>query len=150
VDSCLQIEAEDQFTSPFPGLGDFSAAKAIAIHHKAFAESLPEEESGLWDFLLSLDQDNRETLFAHCASRTINAVREPRLRISQKKRHADQLASALCLDMTKAGWVTRADNYLARITKAQTIAAVHQASVFTFRAGSMPLTFDSAGFPGDP
>ena len=49
------------------------------------------------------------------------------MRVSQKRRHAFQLAEALKLDMTQAGWVTRADNYLSRVTKSQIVAAVSEA-----------------------
>ena len=52
---------------------------------------------------------------------------EPAYRVSQKRRHAFQLAEALRLDMTQAGWVTRADNYLNRVTKSQIVAAVSEA-----------------------
>ena len=49
------------------------------------------------------------------------------MRVSQKRRHAFQLAEALKLDMTQAGWVTRADNYLSRVTKSMIVAAVSEA-----------------------
>ena len=112
TDTCLQVEAKDSLTSPFPGLADFPASTAIAARHRAWEEALPEKPEDLWAALQSLDADNREALFAHCAGLTINAVYEPHMRVSQKRRHAFQLAEALKLDMTQAGWVTRADNYL--------------------------------------
>ena len=126
-DTCLQVEAKDNLTSPFPGLADAPAAKAIEARHRSWQEALPERPQELWDMLASLDTDSREALFAHCAGLTINAVYEPHVRISGKRRHADQLAAALKLDMTEAGWVTRADNYLNRVTKAQIIEAVREA-----------------------
>jgi len=125
-ESCLQIEASDRLTSPFPGLADFAAARAIDARHKAWAESLPEDEGDLWDALAALDNGNREALFAHCAGFTVNAVQEAHNRTAPK-RHANRLATALGLDMTESGWTTRADNYLNRITKAQIIAAVREA-----------------------
>jgi ParB family transcriptional regulator, chromosome partitioning protein len=125
--SCLQISARDGLTSPFPGLKDFAASKAIEVRHKAWEDALPEREDDLWDFLVSLDHDNREALFAHCAGQTVNAVHEPQLRVQRRKRHGDQLAAALALDMTEAGWVTGADNYFNRVTKAQIVAAVDEA-----------------------
>jgi ParB family chromosome partitioning protein len=54
-------------------------------------------------------------------------VFEPHTRVSQKRRHAFQLAEALKLDMTQAGWITRADNYLSRVTKSMIVAAVSEA-----------------------
>ncbi len=126
-DSCLQIGAKDLLTSPFPGLNDFAAAKAIDARHQNWEKVLPEQEADLWDFLGTLGEEKRQALFAHCAGLTINAVYEPHVRISGKKRHADKLASALKLDMSQAGWATRAGNYLARVTKAQIIEAVREA-----------------------
>ena len=126
-DTCLQVEAKHSLTSPFPGLADAPTAKAIEARHRSWQETLPERPQDLWDMLASLDTDSREALFAHCAGLTINAVYEPHVRISGKRRHADQLASALKLDMTEAGSVSRADNYLNRITKAQIIEAVREA-----------------------
>ena len=127
TDTCLQVEAKDTLTSPFPGLADFPASAAIAARHRAWEEALPEKPEELWQALQSLDADNREALFAHCAGLTINAVYEPHMRVSQKRRHAFQLAEALKLDMTQAGWITRADNYLSRVTKSRIVAAVSEA-----------------------
>jgi len=127
TDTCLQVEAKDMLTSPFPGLADFPASAAIAARHRAWEEALPEKPEDLWQALQSLDSDKREALFAHCASLTVNAVFEPGYRVSQKRRHAFQLGEALRLDMTQAGWITRADNYLSRVTKSQIVAAVREA-----------------------
>ena len=126
-DTCLQVEAKHNLTPPFPGLADAPAAKAIEARHRSWQEALPERPQDLWDMLASLDTDSREALFAHCAGLTINAVYEPHVRVSGKRRQADQLASAMTLDMTEAGWVTRADNYLNRITKTQIVEAVREA-----------------------
>jgi ParB family transcriptional regulator, chromosome partitioning protein len=123
----LQVETKDALTSPFPGLTDFPASTAIAARHRAWEEALPDKPEELWAALQSLDAENREALFAHCAGLTINAVHEPHMRVSQKRRHALQLAEALKLDMTQAGWVTRADNYLSRVTKSMIVAAVSEA-----------------------
>jgi ParB family transcriptional regulator, chromosome partitioning protein len=126
-DTCLQVEAKHNLTSPFPGLADASYAKAIDARHRQWEEALPKNPKELWAMIASLDTDNREALFAHCAGLTINAVYEPYHRISGKKAHALHLATALKLDMTSAGWVTRADNYLARVTKTKIIEAVREA-----------------------
>ena len=124
--SCLQVSARDALTAPFPGLKDFAAAKAVDARNRAWQAALPDNEDELWDFLISLDHDNREALFAHCAGLTVNAVLEPHLRVSRRARHGDQLATALALDMTQAGWVTGAENYFNRVTKAQIIEAVRE------------------------
>lgn len=57
----------------------------------------------------------------------MNAVPDAYSSGPAKTRHADQLAQALKLDMNAAGWRTRADNYLFRVTKAQILAAITEA-----------------------
>ena len=52
-DTCLQVEAKDTLVSPFPGLADFAASKAIAARHRAWEEALPEKPEELWAALQS-------------------------------------------------------------------------------------------------
>jgi ParB family chromosome partitioning protein len=123
TESCLQIEAKDTLVPAFAGIGDFKAAKEIAARHETFEKMLPEQPSALWPFLLSLDSDTQDALFAHCAGLTINAVHES-LGRSNKRRHALQLAQALGLDMEAQGFTTTAANYLGRIKKQQILETV--------------------------
>ena len=58
---------------------------------------------------------------------TVNAVYEPYNRKPRALAHADTLAAAVGLDMTKAGWSPTADSYLARVTKARILEAVREA-----------------------
>jgi ParB family chromosome partitioning protein len=127
ADSSLQIEARDHLVTPFEGLGDAPPAQFMAASHKSWEQTLPDRPEELWDALARLDADDRQTLFAHCVGLTINAVHQPHQSTGGKFRHADQLATALKLDMTQYGWVTRADNFLGRLTKTQIIAAVTDA-----------------------
>jgi len=55
---------------------------------------LPECETGLWDFLLGLDERAQQLLFAHCAGLSVNAVHVPAVRGSNKRRHAGQLPAS--------------------------------------------------------
>ncbi|MGO9474906.1 MAG: DNA-binding protein, partial [Rhodomicrobium sp.] len=123
---CLQIEAKDTLVPAFAGLGEFNAAREIAARHETFEKMLPEQESALWEFLLALDGDTQDALFAHCAGLTVNAVHESFNR-SGKRRHALQLAEALRLDMACQGFVTTAANYLGRIKKQQILETVAEA-----------------------
>jgi ParB family chromosome partitioning protein len=66
-------------------------------------------------------------LLAHCVSLTVNAVGEPHQPRRDAIRHADRLAAALSLNMHEAGWETRADNYLGRVTKPRILDAVREA-----------------------
>ncbi|MGO9474453.1 MAG: ParB N-terminal domain-containing protein [Rhodomicrobium sp.] len=123
----LQIQANDGLVSAFPGLNDFEPARKIEARHKAWAEAMPKSPEQAWDWLGSLDRDNREALFAHCAGLTVNGFYEPHTRCAGRMGHADQLASTLSLDMRQAGWTTGAGNYLGRITKAAILDAVREA-----------------------
>ena len=126
--TCLQIKATDYFPATAAGLADMAAAKAIAGRHEHWQTKLPEDPRDLWAALVELDrQGSLGALFAHCASLTVNAVREPNQPRREALRHADRLAAAVSLDMVSAGWSTTADNYLSRITKAQILEAVREA-----------------------
>ena len=104
--SCLQIEAQDTLVPAFDGLGDFKAAKDIEARQQAFEGALPQEPADLWDYLLSIDDDTAQKLFAHRAGLTINAVHDQFVRGPGKREHALRLATALDLDMSEQGFVT--------------------------------------------
>ena len=42
TDTCLQVEAKNSLTSPFPGLADFPASTAIAARHRAWEKPCPK------------------------------------------------------------------------------------------------------------
>ena len=62
-------------------------------------------------------------LLAHCASRTVNALRLPWDRKPHSLQTAERLASALALDVAK-DWTPTVDSYLGRVTKAHIVEAV--------------------------
>jgi ParB family chromosome partitioning protein len=125
--SCLQIKANEHLPAAADRLADFPAATAILRRHDHWQTTLPEDARDLWAALAELDrQGDLGALFAHCASLTLNAVREPHQPRRDALHHADRLATALSLDMTAAGWVTTADNYLGRVTKTRILEAVRE------------------------
>lgn len=65
-------------------------------------------------------------LFAHCASLTVNAVKQPWENKPQAHVTANRLASALGLDMSQH-WTPTVRSYLGRVTKAHILAAVRDA-----------------------
>ena len=125
--SCLQIEAQDTLVPPFEGLGDFKAAKNIEARHQAFEGALPQQPTDLWDYLLSLDDDTAQKLFAHCAGLSINVIHDPFVRGPGKREHGLRLATELQLDMSEQGFVTGVPNFFGRITKATILASVAEA-----------------------
>jgi ParB family transcriptional regulator, chromosome partitioning protein len=126
--SCLQISAQEHFPAQAPGLGDLAAAKAVEERHAQWEAKLPEDPDKLWDALAEIFREGQFTpLLAHCVSMTVNAVRDPHQSRRDAIRHADRLAAALSLNMQDAGWETRADNYLGRVTKPRILDAVREA-----------------------
>src|SRR3546814_19089638 len=84
---------------------------------------MPRDVADLWGFIVGLDDGKRLALLAHCASRTVNALRLPWDRKPRSLQTADRLASALALDVAK-DWTPTVDSYLGRVTKAHIVEAV--------------------------
>jgi ParB family transcriptional regulator, chromosome partitioning protein len=124
---CLDIRpASAYLASHADGIEDTAAGKALADRHAAWVADLPRDVADLWGFIAGLDQASVMALFAHCASLTVNAVKQPWERKPRAYETADKLATALALDMT-AHWTPTARTYLGRVTKAHIAAAVREA-----------------------
>lgn len=127
-ETCLEIMAKSaSFGTQAPGLNDSVSAKAIEDRHAQWAGQLPKDAGDLWNVLIAFDGDSRASLFAHCASLSVNAVHEPWNRNPRRIAHAGQVARAVGLDMVAAGWTPTVDNYLGRVTKARILEAVREA-----------------------
>jgi ParB family chromosome partitioning protein len=128
TESCLEIAWKSTgFSVQGSGLSDSPSVRAIEARHANWERQLPPEPDMLWAFLCDMDHDSRMALFAHCAALTVNAVHEPWNKAPGRRRHADQLACALSLDMTAAGWRPTVDSYLGRVPKARILEAVTEA-----------------------
>ena len=126
--SCLEITAKSPgFSAQAPGLAEAASAKAIDARHDHWAKQLPEEPADLWDALTRLDHDSRSALFAHCASLSVNVVKESWNRRPDALRHGDQLARDVKLHMVAAGWTPTVENYLGRVPKVRIVEAVREA-----------------------
>jgi ParB family chromosome partitioning protein len=126
--TCLEISAKSiSFGIQAPELADSVSARAIEARHQQWAKQLPKGEDDLWGTLVAFDGDSQATLFAHCASLSVNAVHEPWNHHSRRLAHADTLARAVKLDMAAAGWSPTVDNYLGRVPKARILEAVREA-----------------------
>lgn len=124
--SCVKIAPTEKQFHGVKGIEDFPASKAIAARHAEWLERLPEDAADLWAALNALTLEERTQLFAHCVSRTIDAVHGNQGR-GAAALHADQLALAVSLDMKAAGWVTTSENYFSRISIPQIIQEVTDA-----------------------
>jgi ParB family chromosome partitioning protein len=128
AESCLEIRAESRTPAvQAPGLTECSSARAIEERHAAWEKQLPDKPDLLWEVLGDFDYDSRMALFAHCVSLTVYAVHESWNRAPGARRHAEQIASAVALDMAVAGWTPTAENYLNRVPKARILEAVTEA-----------------------
>ncbi|MGW8140318.1 ParB/RepB/Spo0J family partition protein [Sphingomonas sp. CCH5-D11] len=102
---------------------DTPLAARAGEQREAWAERMPRDVADLWGFIVALDDEKRLALLAHCASRTVNALRLPWDRKPRTLQTADRLASALALDVAK-DWTPTVDSYFGRVTKAHIVEAV--------------------------
>jgi ParB family chromosome partitioning protein len=121
---CLEVRPTvTPLGSHADGIEDTPLAARASEQHEAWAERMPRDVADLWGFIVAMDNDKRVALLAHCAARTVNALRLPWDRKPRSLQTADKLAGALALDMAK-DWTPTVDSYLGRVTKAHIIEAV--------------------------
>lgn len=124
--SCLELHVKQVSVSAHaPGITESVTEREIAARHAAWEKRLPEDVAGLWEFVSGLTSRERMTLLAHCASVTVNAVRAPGMAEAHAEAHADVLAQAVTLDMTRS-WQPTAAGYFSRVTKEQIGEAVRE------------------------
>ncbi|MCA2411306.1 ParB/RepB/Spo0J family partition protein [Rhizobium leguminosarum] len=109
------------------GIEDTAAAKHLSDRHAGWAADMPQNIAQLWGFIAGLDLASLMALFAHCASLTVNAVKQPWENKPQAHVTANRLATALALDMSQH-WMPTVRSYLGRVTKAHILAAVREAA----------------------
>ncbi|MBA3677561.1 MAG: ParB N-terminal domain-containing protein [Sphingosinicella sp.] len=121
---CLEVRPTvTPLGSHADGIEDTPLAARASEAHEAWAERMPRDVTDLWGFVARLDDEKRLALLAHCASRTVNALRLSWDRKPRSLETADKLATALALDMAQ-DWTPTVDSYLGRVTKAHIAAAV--------------------------
>ncbi|WP_231732269.1 ParB/RepB/Spo0J family partition protein [Caulobacter sp. CCH9-E1] len=121
---CLEVRPTvTPLGSHADGIEDTPLAAKANEAREAWAERMPRDVADLWGFVVALDDEKRLALLAHCASRTVNALRLPWDRKPRSLQTADRLATALALDVAK-DWTPTVDSYLGRITKAHIVEAV--------------------------
>ena len=121
---CLEVRPTvTPLGSHADGIEDTPLAAKANEAREAWAERMPRDVADLWGFIVGLDDEKRLALLAHCASRTVNALRLPWDRKPRTLQTADRLAGALALDMAK-DWTPTVDSYLGRVTKVHILEAV--------------------------
>ncbi|MER9998800.1 ParB/RepB/Spo0J family partition protein [Mesorhizobium sp. M0051] len=125
---CLEIRPTSVYLAGHAdGIEDTAAGKALADRHAEWAADMPRDVADLLGFIASLDHASVMALFAHCASLTVNAVKQPWERKPRAHETANRLATAVNLDMT-AHWRPTVRTYLGRVTKAHILDAVREAA----------------------
>jgi len=124
--ACLEVRPTvTPLGSHADGIEDTPLAAKVNEAREAWAERMPRDVADLWGFIVGLDDGKRLALLAHCASRTVNALRLPWDRKPRSLQTGDRLASALALDVAK-DWTPTVDSYLGRVTKAHILQAVSE------------------------
>lgn len=105
------------------GYADSPAAWLLGCAEAQWAERLPGTSRAMFDWLLAQDQDTLLALLAYCTARSIHAVS------SKQRRHdqSDAIAQALGLDLSD-WWIATTATYVGRVTRAQAIQAVREAT----------------------
>lgn len=137
--TCLGLRVTEVcFSNPPEGLRDSAPARSIDARHAAWRERLPQTEAQLWDALIALDANEQASLFAHCASLSLNAQvdfgQSARSDIAARVAHAHILARILALDPIGDGWRATGDGYFRHVTKARILADVAEARGEQFAA----------------
>jgi ParB family chromosome partitioning protein len=126
-ETCFDVRPVCADLIPFAdGIGTSPAVTAMADRHKRWLEQLAEPDQ-VWSWLTEQSVETRLELLAYLAACTINAVRH---RVDPtaggKLAHADTLAHAVSLDMSRWWQPTRA-SYLDRVSKELIARAVSEA-----------------------
>lgn len=126
--SCLDLRlGTASLASHADGIDDTAAAQELMRQHSHWGAQLPDNPVHLWPFIVGLDADSRMALLAHCAALTVFAVKVGWEKKPLALVHADALAAALNLDMTRY-WQPTARGYFGRVTKEHIVTAVREAA----------------------
>ncbi len=121
--SCLRLNATSYLHRDAK---NSSAARAIEATEESWNQTLPGDESGLWDWCLAQDQATLLRLLAFCVASTIDCVVSKTAPNGDRVQHAGMLATALDLDM--AQWFTpTAESYFGKVNKAGILRALREA-----------------------
>ena len=124
-ESCLTIDLRSRdLRSSAEHIVQSSAAAVSASNRSLWQERLPGDAADLFGWLLLQDAATVTGLIATCAAQSVDAVRcKQDAHDSARLTHADQLATALGLDMADWWQPTKA-SYLGRVPKSLVLKAV--------------------------
>ena len=121
-DSCLEV-----FAKVTPYREESTGDCALHEAHERWSERLPGEADALWCWCLGQDWDTLLDLLAYSTARAVNAVQAKHDHPTcERIAHANALATALKLDMTK-WFAPTALNYFSRVGRATIVSAMAEA-----------------------
>jgi ParB family chromosome partitioning protein len=130
----LQVSAPEESLRRIIGKPeDCQAISDLEQERGRWGDHIPGAPSDLWEWCLLQPREVLLDLLAFCAALSVNAVRAKNDRAGiARLRHADALARALGLDMTKR-FIPRMDNYFGRINRASILDALQEAKGVALR-----------------
>ena len=129
LDTCLELDLQERRVHRAgAGAERQRPAKADRDRHQVWAGGAAARGRRIcgtrWR---RLDDDTRQSLFAHCVGAAVNAVHEAWNRRPKALAHADLLARRCSSTWPRPGWTPTVDTYLGRVTKARILQAVREA-----------------------
>lgn len=126
-DSCLKLSIG---SAALPKSITAETSKGLSVLHTAITalrEQLPGDPDALWQWCRSQSHDALLNTLAVLAGASVDAVQRKADRCDAPRlSHADDVAKALALDMTR-WFVPTAENYFSRVSRAQILAAIDEA-----------------------
>lgn len=124
--SCVRVTPQSLYLGGHAsGIADTPVAARIEERHRQWAEKMPEDSTGLWEFVRNMQPGQQLALLAHCVGLTVDAVKIPKSCNPAAESHADALSHALGFDMA-AVWTPTTANYLGRVSKDRILEAVRE------------------------
>lgn len=127
-ESCLKLSARSAYaSSAMSSPEDCNALVAIDRERERFGDRLPGDPADLWTWMLARSRDELLDMLAFIAATSVDAMQRKNERADTARlAHADLLADALQLDMTR--WFTpTAESYFGRVNRTQILAAIDEA-----------------------
>lgn len=121
--SCVQILLRQ---ISLEGATNSRALSQLEADRLRWLEALPNDANGLWQWILTRDHETLLSLLAFCAARSVHGVQFKNDANPERLQHANHLASALHVEMSK--WFTpTAENFFGRVPKSKIAEALEEA-----------------------
>jgi ParB family chromosome partitioning protein len=126
-ETCLELRlTSERLENSIKDPSECKGLLALDEFAENYGHRIPGNPADLWDWCLEQSHGELLNLLAFAAANSVNALQLAHYARNRQRQHADRLAAALNIDMTK--WFTpTAGNYFERISKAGIEAAIAEA-----------------------